>query len=82
MLSVEMMAAGGAMLERQVASGLPRAYLSAVHEKGGWQAFQRSLDAAAEGEGDQWVGEAVQGAEAAFALFAAAAMSEQAMARG
>lgn len=73
---------GGAMLERQVASGLPRAYLSAVHEKGGWQAFQRSLDAAAEGEGDQWVGEAVQGAEAAFALFAAAAMSEQAMARG
>lgn len=73
---------GGSVLERRVATGLPRAYLSSVHEKGGWQAFQQSLDAAAEGEGDDWIGEAVQGAEAAFALFAAAASSEQALTHG
>ncbi|HKY82465.1 MAG TPA: biliverdin-producing heme oxygenase [Sphingobium sp.] len=67
---------GGAMLERRVAPGLPRAYLSAVHGRGGWLAFQQSLDAAAENGGDAWVDDAIQGAEAAFALFAAAATSE------
>ena len=51
---------GGAMLSRQVAPGLPKAYLSAAHGKGEWIAFQRALD------------DAVQGAQAAFALFAQA----------
>lgn len=69
---------GGAMLERRVAPGLPRAYLSAVHGKGGWLAFQQSLDAAADGGDEDWVVGAIRGAEAAFALFAAAAASERA----
>lgn len=68
---------GGAMLERQVAPGLPRAYLSAVHGRGGWIAFQQSLDEAAEEGGQDWIDGAIQGAEAAFALFAAAAAAER-----
>ena len=73
---------GGAMLERRVAPGLPRAYLSAVHGRGGWVAFQQSLDAAAQEGGDAWVGGAIAGAEAAFALFAAAATAERGNAHG
>lgn len=73
---------GGAMLERRVAPGLPRAYLSAVHGKGGWLSFQRSLDTAAEGRGENWISEAVRGAEAAFDLFATAATREQAVTHG
>ncbi|WP_375196495.1 heme oxygenase [Sphingobium sp.] len=73
---------GGAVLARQVGSGLPRAYLSAVHGKGGWVAFQQSLDAAAHEGGDRWIGEAIRGAEAAFALFARAARCETVAAHG
>lgn len=73
---------GGAMLERRVAPGLPRSYLSSVHEKGGWVAFQKSLDAAAQQGGDGWIDDAISGAEAAFALFAAAAAIEQAVGHG
>ena len=68
---------GGAMLERQVAPGLPRAYLKAGHQKGSWIAFQQALDAAAEGGGQEWIDSAVQGAETAFALFAAGAAAER-----
>ena len=68
---------GGAMLERRVAPGLPRAYLSSVHDRGGWLAFQQLLDEAAEAGGEQWVGDAIQGAAAAFTLFAAAAAAER-----
>jgi heme oxygenase (biliverdin-IX-beta and delta-forming) len=68
---------GGAMLERRVAPDLPRAYLSSVHGKGGWIAFQEALDEAADGEGEDWINGAIQGAEAAFALFAAGAAAEQ-----
>lgn len=64
---------GGAMLARRVAPDLPRAYLSAVHEKGGWAAFQQALDAAAAEGGAAWVEDAARGAAAAFALFAQAA---------
>lgn len=73
---------GGAMLARRVAEGLPRAYLSAVHEKGGWLAFQQSLDAAAEHADDDWMDGAKRGAEAVFVLFASAARVEQALPRG
>lgn len=62
------------MLARRVGSGLPRAYLSAVHEKGGWATFQRRLDAAAAKGGEAWIDEAIRGASAAFDLFAAAAL--------
>ncbi len=61
---------GGAMLARQVGDGLPKAYLSAAHGKGEWIAFQRALDGAAEEGGEGWLDDAVQGARAAFALFA------------
>jgi len=63
---------GGAMLSRQVAPGLPKAYLSAAHGKGEWIAFQRALDGAAAEGGEGWLDDAVQGAQAAFALFAQA----------
>jgi heme oxygenase len=63
---------GGAMLSRQVAPGLPKAYLSAAHGKGEWIAFQAALDSAAGDGGEGWLDDAVQGAQAAFALFAQA----------
>ena len=63
---------GGAMLSRQVAPGLPKAYLSAAHGKGEWIAFQAALDSAAGDGGEGWLDDAVQGAQAAFALFARA----------
>lgn len=68
---------GGAMLERQVAPGLPRAYLQSGHRNGSWAAFQQALDAAADGGGQEWIDSAVQGAETAFALFAAGAAAER-----
>lgn len=68
---------GGAMLARRVGAGLPRAYLSAVHGKGGWLAFQQRLDLIAEEGGGRWLDDAVRGAEAAFDLFAAAARRER-----
>lgn len=67
---------GGAFLARKVAADLPRAYLSAVHEKGGWAAFQAQLDDAALSGGPDWTDEAIAGARHAFTLFAAAARSE------
>jgi heme oxygenase len=73
---------GGAMLARQVAPGLPRAYLSAVHGKGGWVEFQHALDRAASDGGEGWLDDAVQGAQAAFALFAAASQPEPVAAHG
>lgn len=63
---------GGAMLARQVGAGLPIAYLSAVHGKGEWKAFQAALEDAAVKGGEGWLDDAVQGARAAFALFAQA----------
>jgi heme oxygenase (biliverdin-IX-beta and delta-forming) len=69
---------GGAMLERRVPPGLPRAYLSSVHGKGGWIAFQDALDKAADDGGEDWIDGAIQGADAAFALFAAGAAVERA----
>lgn len=71
---------GGAMLSRQVGPDLPRAYLSAAHGKGEWIAFQRALDSAAAEGGEGWLDDAVQGAQAAFALFADA--GQQASAHG
>lgn len=73
---------GGAMLSRQVAPDLPRAYLSAVHGKGEWKAFQAALDSAAAEGGEGWLDDAVQGAQAAFALFAQAGNAQAASADG
>lgn len=73
---------GGAVLARQVAPGLPRAYLSAVHDRGGWVKFQHALDQAGAEGGEGWLDDAVQGAQAAFALFAQAAQPEPVAAHG
>ncbi len=73
---------GGAMLARRVAAGLPRAYLSAAHEKGGWAAFQLALDDAADRGGAQWIDGAIRGAHAAFDLFARAVRAEAETAHG
>lgn len=72
---------GGAMLARQVGEGLPRAYLSAVHGKGGWVAFQQALDDAAQDDA-AWTHDAIDGARAAFALFAAGGQAERDAAHG
>lgn len=73
---------GGAMLSRQVGPDLPKAYLSAAHGKGEWIAFQRALDGAAAEGGEGWLDDAVQGAQAAFALFAQAGRDSRALAHG
>lgn len=73
---------GGAFLARRVGAGLPHAYLSAAHGKGEWLAFQRALDGAAAEGGEGWLEDAVQGALAAFALFATAATQQKAVAHG
>ncbi len=68
---------GGAMLARRVGPDLPTAYLSAVHGKGEWIAFQHALDEAAAEGGEGWLDDAVQGAQTAFALFAAAGEAQR-----
>lgn len=73
---------GGAMLARKVAPGLPTAYLSAVHGKGEWIAFQQALDSAAPQGDDAWLDDAVEGARAAFSIFAQAGAPEQAAVHG
>ena len=73
---------GGAMLARRVGADLPTAYLSAVHGKGEWIAFQHALDAAAAEGGEGWLDDAVQGAQTAFALFAAAGEVQRMTAHG
>jgi len=73
---------GGAVLVRRVGPGLPNAYLSATHDKGGWADFQRTLDVAAAGGDGQWIDEAIRGAQAAFDLFATAAGDEVTIVHG
>lgn len=64
---------GGAMLARQVGSGLPRAYLAAVHGPGEWRALRGEIDTAAVGADEPWQASALAGAHATFALYRAAA---------
>jgi len=66
------------MLARKVAPGLTTAYLSAIHEKGEWTAFQHRLDSAAAKGDEMWLDDGVLGAKAAFALFAQAGADETA----
>lgn len=66
---------GGAMLARRVDPTYPHAYLSAVHEKGGWVAFQEAMAEAAEIGDEGWLNDAIAGAKAAFAIFAEAALT-------
>ena len=62
---------GGAFLSRQVAEGLPKAYLSAIHGAGQWKAIQKAIDD--HDTGEAWRAEALAGAKALFAAFAKAA---------
>ena len=61
---------GGVMLARRVADTLPASYLGAKHERGEWRALLAAIEAEV---GEERVAEAVAGAHAAFALYAAAA---------
>jgi len=63
---------GGAMLAKQIPAGLPRDYLSAVHQPGGWRAFGDVLDRAEKAGGPGWIDRAVAAAEATFDLYAEA----------
>ena len=60
---------GGVMLARRVGDALPGAYLNARHERGEWRALLAAIDADV---GEDSVAEAIAGAHAAFALYAAA----------
>ena len=62
---------GGAMLERRVGEGLPRAYLAARHGSGEWRALLAALDAAAVDE--PWIDRAIAAARDVFALYGRAA---------
>ena len=73
---------GGAVLARRVRDDLPRSYLSAVHGKGDWVAFQQQLDQAATQGSDDWMEGAIAGAQAAFVQFEMAAMAERDAAHG
>jgi len=64
---------GGAMLAKQVAPPLPRAYLSAIHQPGGWRAFGDRLDRAELQGGPGWLDGAVAAAAATFDLYLEAA---------
>ena len=64
---------GGAMLARQVAPGYPRRYLDAAFAPGEWRALRDALNAEGARGGDGWLQQAIEGAEACFALYACAA---------
>jgi heme oxygenase (biliverdin-IX-beta and delta-forming) len=64
---------GGALLARSVAPGMPKAYLSAAHERGEWRATLATIDVALRGDLQQ-IDLAIAGARHVFALYARAAM--------
>jgi heme oxygenase len=64
---------GGALLERQVFAGAPRAFLSARHEPGEWRLFLQTLETRATGQAADWFDDLAAGAVASFALYAEAA---------
>lgn len=61
---------GGIMLARRVGDPLPSAYLGARHEQGEWRTLLAAIDDLV---GEDGIAEAVAGAHATFALYAAAA---------
>lgn len=71
---------GGAMLARRIPDDLPAAYLGAVHDRGGWRAFQRALDAAGYAAvtvlDQAWTDRAVEAAKQLFNAFALAAQPQ------
>lgn len=64
---------GGALLEKRVFAGAPRAFLSAWHEPGEWRSFLLTLEDRALGQDAQWLDDLAAGAIACFALYAGAA---------
>ena len=57
---------GGGFLARRVSPAFPKAYLEAVHERGGWRAMLDSFDAAADAGGPDWIARAIETARATF----------------
>ncbi|KQM98209.1 biliverdin-producing heme oxygenase [Sphingomonas sp. Leaf25] len=64
---------GGVMLARQVAPGLPHAYLAAGHGAGDWRTIRAAIDAA--DTGADWTARAVAAAERCFGWYGAAAVT-------
>ena len=64
---------GGKMLSAQVGEGLPRAYLSAGHEKGGWPAFLQILRDRLENSDGNYRQSVMDGVTSTFDLFRRAA---------
>ena len=60
---------GGRVLSQRVGTGLPKAYLCAVHAKGDWRSFLAAFDAAGDISSSSWLDEAVMGAKFAFDRF-------------
>ena len=67
---------GGAMIERQLPPGMPRAYLGQTHGPGHWRAFLAAMDVRAGSGGASWQADAVAAAQRTFETFADAARSE------
>ena len=66
---------GGAVLARRVGARLPVAYLSAVHQPGGWKRIVAAIEGAA--SGPAWLDEAIAAANSVFAAFESAAREER-----
>lgn len=67
---------GGKMLSAQVGEGLPREYLSAAHEKGGWPAFLQMLRERLSTRDATYRAAVMDGVTATFDLFRKAAVTE------
>lgn len=66
---------GGVFLARGVGADLPKTYLAAGHERGGWKALLRALDAAGEDGGTMWLADAEHAARQVFELYEQAAIT-------
>ncbi|MBB6125200.1 biliverdin-producing heme oxygenase [Sphingobium subterraneum] len=64
---------GGAVLEKQVLTGLPTRFLGATHPHGAWRRFLDMLNAA--DTGPAWRAQAAEGAKALFGAYAVAAQT-------
>lgn len=67
---------GGGMLARMVPDAFPKAYLGAVHQRGGWRALCQALDEAVAAGGEGYMDAIVVGARATFDRYAAAAREQ------
>jgi heme oxygenase (biliverdin-IX-beta and delta-forming) len=67
---------GGGLIAQGLPSGVPAAYLSAIHLRGEWRSLLQALDDAA-GDDAEWLDRAIASARRVFGHYAAAAAEEQ-----